>query len=227
VSRILLVEDEPGIASFIAKGLNSAGHDVAVVSDGRVAVRVARDDDFDLVILDLGLPGIDGHGVLSRIRERGEQLPVIILSARSELEDAVGSLDGGADDYVTKPFRFEELLARIKARLRGRTPVEVARLEVDDISLDLRTRQLCVGARTDELSPREFGLAELLMDNPGEALSRERILSQVWGYDHDPGSNIVDVYVGYLRRKVGHERIETVRGVGYRFVADQGGDPAV
>jgi DNA-binding response OmpR family regulator len=219
VSRILVVEDEPGIASFIAKGLKGAGHGVVVVADGRIAARVARDEDFDLVLLDLGLPGLDGHGVLARIRERGEQLPVIILTARSGLEDAVGSLDSGADDYVTKPFRFEELLARIKARLRGRQPLDAGRIEVDDIVLDLHTRRLHVGDRSDELSAREFGLAELLMDNAGEALTRERILSQVWGYDHDPGSNIVDVYVGYLRRKVGHERIETVRGVGYRFVS--------
>lgn len=222
MSRILLVEDEPGIASFIAKGLVNAGHDVRSVSDGRAAEQHARADDFDLVLLDLGLPGMDGHTVLKRIRARGETLPVIILSARSGVEDTVGGLEGGADDYVTKPFRFEELLARINARLRERPAVPVGHLEVDGIALGLRTRELTVGGRTHELSAREFGLAEMFMGNVGKTLDREQILARVWGYDHDPGSNVVDVYVGYLRRKLGRDRIETVRGVGYRFIARRG-----
>ncbi len=219
MSRILLVEDEPGIASFIAKGLVAAGHDVAVIDNGDSAHAAARDVAFDLVILDLGLPGMDGQAVLAGIRDRGEQLPVIILSARSGVADKVGGLDGGADDYVTKPFRFEELLARVNVRLRDRqSATPVRRLEIDDVSLDLRSRELHARGRNHELSAREFGLAELFMTSPGTTLTREQILSEVWGYEHDPGSNVVDVYVGYLRRKVGHDRIETVRGVGYRFV---------
>jgi len=226
VSRILLVEDEPGIASFIAKGLAAAGHDVAVVGDGDAAHAVARDDAYDLVILDLGLPGMDGHEVLAGIRDRGEQLPVIILSARSGVEDTVGGLDGGADDYVTKPFRFEELLARINVRLRDRQSGQSSRrLEVGDVRLDLRSRELHAGGRSHELSAREFGLAELFMTNVDETLTREHILADVWGYEHDPGSNVVDVYVGYLRRKVGHGRIRTVRGVGYCFVGSQDPTP--
>jgi DNA-binding response OmpR family regulator len=218
MSRILIAEDEPGIASFLKKGLKSEGFTAFVVEDGISAVSAARDADFDLMILDLGLPGMDGHQVLAEVRRKGTRMPVIILTARKGVGDTVASLEGGADDYVTKPFSFNELLARIRLRLRdGEDRTDVTALESGEIRLDLRTRRVGVGGREVELSAREFALAETLMRHPGQVLSREQLLSHVWGYDFDPGSNIVDVYIGYLRRKLGEESIETVRGMGYRF----------
>ena len=217
MSRILIAEDEPGIASFVERGLRAAGFTTLVVDDGHTAVHAARDQDFDLFILDLGLPGLDGQDVLAAIRERGERIPVIILTARSGVSDTVAGLEGGADDYVTKPFSFEELLARVKVRLRERGTSEATELEASGIVLDLRTRRARVGEREVELSAREFALAEMLFRHPGQVVSRQQILSHVWGYDFDPGSNVVDVYVGYLRRKLGRELIETVRGMGYRL----------
>jgi DNA-binding response OmpR family regulator len=218
MSRILIAEDEPGIASFVEKGLRAAGHSTLVVDDGLTAASAARDRDFDLMILDLGLPGIDGQTALAEIRGRGERLPVIILTARTGLLDTVAGLEGGADDYVTKPFAFEELLARVKARLRDPGSPDLAELSAGEVTLDLRTRRARVGTRVVELSAREFILAETLMRHPGQVLSRQQLLSSVWGYDFDPGSNVVDVYVGYLRRKLGKDLIETVRGMGYRLV---------
>jgi DNA-binding response OmpR family regulator len=220
VSRILIAEDEPGIASFLKKGLQAAGFSTLVVEDGRVAAGAARDRDFDLMILDLGLPGMDGQEVLAEIRSRGERLPVIILTARGGVADTVAGLEGGADDYVSKPFRFEELLARVKARLRDPGRPDEQELSAGDVVLDLRTRKAKVGSSIVELSAREFILAETLFRNPGQVLSRQQLLSNVWGYDFDPGSNIVDVYVGYLRKKLGKDLIETVRGMGYRLVVD-------
>lgn len=221
MSRILIAEDEPGISSFLKKGLKSEGFTAFVVADGLSAVSAARDADFDLMILDLGLPGMDGHQVLAEIRRKGTRMPVIILTARKGVGDTVASLEGGADDYVTKPFSFNELLARIRLRLRdGADRSDVSVLESGDIKLDLRTRKVGVGGGEVELSAREFALAETLMRHPGQVLSREQLLSHVWGYDFDPGSNIVDVYVGYLRRKLGEGTIETVRGMGYRFQAN-------
>jgi DNA-binding response OmpR family regulator len=178
---------------------------------------MARDDDFDLLILDLGLPGWDGHQVLAEIRGRGERLPVMILTARKGIGETVAGLEGGADDYITKPFRFEELLARVKVRLRDRGTADLGAIEVGGVRLDLKTRRAEVGGREVELSAREFLMAETLMRHHGQVLSREALLSRVWGYDFDPGSNVVDVYVGYLRRKLGKDLIETVRGMGYRF----------
>lgn len=220
MSRILIAEDEPGIASFLEKGLKAAGFTTLVVDDGITAAGAARDRDFDLMILDLGLPGMDGQGVLEEIRSRGERMSVIILTARSGVADTVAGLEGGADDYVTKPFRFEELLARVKVRLRDPGSADQAELVVGDVVLDLRTRKAHVGARVVELSAREFILAETLFRHPGQVLSRQQLLSNVWGYDFDPGSNVVDVYVGYLRKKLGKDLIETVRGMGYRLVVD-------
>lgn len=217
MTRILIAEDEPGIAGFLEKGLRAEGFTTFVVEDGRSAARAARDDDFDLVILDLGLPGMDGHTALAEIRGRGERLPVIILTARKETRDTVAGLEGGADDYVTKPFKFEELLARVRVRLRDRgTPAPID-LSVGDVRLDLRARRAHVGGRHVELSAREFSLTEAFMSHPDQVLSREQLLSRVWGYDFDGGSNVVDVYVGYLRRKLGQGVIETVRGMGYRM----------
>ena len=220
MSRILIAEDEPGIASFLEKGLKAAGFTTLVVDDGITAAGAARDRDFDLMILDLGLPGMDGQGVLEEIRSRGERMSVIILTARSGVADTVAGLEGGADDYVTKPFRFEELLARVKVRLRDPGSADQAELVVGDVVLDLRTRKAHVGAGVVELSAREFILAETLFRHPGQVLSRQQLLSNVWGYDFDPGSNVVDVYVGYLRKKLGKDLIETVRGMGYRLVVD-------
>lgn len=218
MNRILIAEDEPGIATFLEKGLRAEGFTTLVVDEGSAAAAIARDRDFDLLILDLGLPVLDGHKVLSEMRTRGERMPVIILTARQGVGDTVRGLEGGADDYVTKPFRFEELLARVRARLRDQGAQEQTVLEAGAVRLDLRTRRAELGGRSIELSAREFTLAETFFRHPGQVLSREQLLSRVWGYDFDPGSNIVDVYVGYLRKKLGNDLIETARGVGYRLV---------
>jgi DNA-binding response OmpR family regulator len=218
MSRILIAEDESGISSFLRKGFEAAGFATLVVEDGQAAVDAARDDNFDLVILDLGLPKKDGHEVLKEIRLRGERVPVIILTARKGVGDTVAGLEGGADDYVTKPFRFAELLARVRARLRDQGKVEQTVIEAGGIRLDLLARTAEIGNKRVELSAREFMLAEIFMRHPNHVLSREQLLDHVWGYDFDPGSNVVDVSVGYLRRKLGKDLIQTVRNVGYRFV---------
>jgi DNA-binding response OmpR family regulator len=216
VSSILIVEDEERIASFVDKGLRSSGFATAIAPDGQSGLAMAASGRFDLVVLDLGLPDIDGIEVLRRMRGRGMSAPVVILTARDGVHSTVEGLEGGADDYVTKPFRFEELLARIRARLRAGTEAPSV-LEAGEARLDLRTRKIHVGERTEELTAREFALAEMLFRHPGQVLSREQILDRVWGYDHDPRSNIVDVYIGYLRRKLGKEMIRSERGMGYRL----------
>jgi len=218
VNRILIVEDEPRLAGFLEKGLKSSGFTTSVAADGASAVDVASDEDFDLMILDLGLPDIDGLDVLKQVRDRGDRLPVIVLTARDDVSDKVGGLERGADDYVTKPFRFEELLARVRARLRQEGTSEVTVLRAGGIELDLRSRSAGTGGETIELTSREFVMLETLMRHAGQVLTREQLLSHVWGYDHDPGSNVVDVYIGYLRRKLGDDAIETMRGMGYRLV---------
>jgi two-component system, OmpR family, response regulator len=228
MTRVLIAEDEERIVSFLEKGLRARGYSTVAVSSGPDALALARDETFDLLVLDLGLPGLDGHEVLRAMRSRGEVMPVIILTARDSVEDTVAGLDGGADDYVTKPFRFEELLARIRLRLRDGGGAEPAVLRAGAVSLDLRSRRASVqdpavtngnGTRVVELTAREFALAEVFLRHPDQVLSREQLLSHVWGYDFDPGSNVVDVYVRYLRRKLGDSVIETVRGMGYRFAS--------
>jgi len=219
VNRVLIAEDEPRLVSFLEKGLRASGFVTTAVRDGDRAAALARDDDFDLLILDVGLPGRDGFAVLSDLRERGQRLPVILLTARDDVRDKVAGLDGGADDYVTKPFRFEELLARVRVQLRGAGAQESeTELATGGLVLDLRARRARAGdGREVELTAREFTLLETFMRHPGQMLSREQLLSHVWGYDYDPGSNVVDVYIGNLRRKIGGDAIETVRGMGYRL----------
>ena len=217
MARILIAEDEPRIASFLEKGLRANGFATTVVDDGIVAEGMARDGDFELLILDLGLPNRHGLDVLRSLRRRGERLPVVILTARDEVEITVAGFDGGADDYVTKPFRFEELLARIRVRLRADSTEETTLLRAGEVTLDLRTRRATVAGRSVELTGREFALAETFLRHTDQVLSREQLLSHVWGYDFDPESNVVDVYVRYLRLKLGGDVIETVRGMGYRL----------
>jgi DNA-binding response OmpR family regulator len=217
MNRILIAEDEPRLSSFLEKGLRANGFVTTVVADGTSASMIARDDRFDLLILDLGLPGKDGTVVLHDMRSAGQRMPVLILTARDDVSDKVAGLEGGADDYMTKPFRFEELLARVRARLRDERTVEPTVLRAGDVTLDLRTRRASSNGRTTELTAREFTMLEVLMRHAGQVLSREQLLSHVWGYDYDPGSNVVDVYVGYLRKKLGQAAIETVRGMGYRL----------
>lgn len=217
MSRILIAEDEPRIAAFIERGLRAQGYTTSTVDDGHAALDLAASGEFDLLILDIGLPGRDGFSVLAALRAAHHRIPVVILTARGGTQDTVTGLDGGADDYMTKPFRFEELLARVRLRMRDPHAAEQTVLRHGGLSLDLRTRRAQVGDHTIDLSAREFTLTETLLRHPGQVLSREQLLSRVWGYDYDPTSNIVDVYIGYLRRKLGTARIVTVRGMGYRL----------
>lgn len=223
MARILIVEDEARIASFVSKGLRAEGHQTVVAGDGHEGLDQALSGDFDLMVLDIGLPGIDGFEVLDQLRSQGSRMPVIVLTARDSVTDTVSALEGGADDYMPKPFRFAELMARVRLRLRqsnsGDGTGASDALEAGGVRLDLRTRRATVGEKEVDLSAREFALAEIFMLNPGQVLSREQLLDHVWGYDFDPGSNVVDVYVGYLRRKFGSASIVTVRGMGYRFSA--------
>ncbi|GAA3129901.1 response regulator transcription factor [Planomonospora alba] len=219
MNRILIAEDEDRIASFLEKGLRGNGFTTTVVGDGLAAYEHARSGRYDLMILDIGLPLADGFTVLRRLREERTALPVIILTARDGVADTVAGLEGGADDYLAKPFAFEELLARVRLRLRAERTPEATILRAGDLSLDLRTRRAHAGERSVDLSTREFALAEVFFRHPDQVLTREQLLSHVWGFDFDPGSNVVDVYVRYLRRKLGAERIETVRGSGYRLRA--------
>lgn len=220
MSTILIIEDEERIAAFVAKGLKAAGFTTHATKSGIEGAILAVHGGFELVILDIGLPDIDGFEVLERIRGQGETVPVIMLTARTSVTDRVAGLEGGADDYLPKPFSFEELLARIRLRLRDasantESPTELTH---NDLSLDLRSRKATIAGKEIDLSAREFALAETFIRNAGQVLSREQLLSNVWGYDFDPASNVVDVYVRYLRTKLGKERFETVRGMGYRLI---------
>ncbi|MGH2681568.1 MAG: response regulator transcription factor [Actinomycetota bacterium] len=215
--RILIVEDERRIASFVDRALQAEGFTPTTVDNGGDGLEAARSGEFDLVILDLGLPDLDGFAVLKELRKSDHQLPVVILTARDGVAEMVAGLDSGADDYVTKPFQLEELLARVRARLRGESEPDKTILTMGHVALDLKTKRAFLEGETVELTAREFAMAEMFFRNPDQVLSREQLLSHVWGYHYDPGSNIVDVYVGYLRRKLGEKTITTVRGLGYRL----------
>ncbi|MDR0595037.1 MAG: response regulator transcription factor [Bifidobacteriaceae bacterium] len=222
MTRILVVEDEDRIASFLLKGLTGAGYVTAWAASGAEALALAGIDPPDLIVLDLGLADLDGMEVLRRLRAQGQTVPVIILTARTSVTDTVAALEGGADDYMTKPFRFAELLARVKLRLRTANADRAADaagavLSVGPVRLEAATRRAFVEGREVALSAREFALAQTLMGRPGQVFSRGQLLSLVWGYDHDLGSNVVDVYVSYLRKKLGADQIETVRGFGLRW----------
>ena len=220
MTRILIADDEPRIAAFLAKGLTAAGYTTTQVSDGVKALDYATSGEFDLIILDIGMPRMDGLAVLRNLRAMRSTVPVIVLTAADSLENTVAALDGGADDYMTKPFRFEELLSRIRLRLRDKPGVQgVPDPKSGDVTLDVDLRSAKVRGRTVPLSAREFAMARAFVENEGRLLSREQLLSRVWGYDFDGSSNVVDVYVGYLRNKLGPERFLAVRGAGYRFVA--------
>jgi two-component system copper resistance phosphate regulon response regulator CusR len=220
MKRVLAVEDEPRFASFLAKGLRASGFTPTIADDGERASLIARDDDFDIVLLDVGLPKKDGFTVLADIRSAGQRLPVIMLTMRDDLVDKVHALTHGADDYITKPFEFEELLARIHARLQRKAAADEATVcTAGKVTLDLRTRRARIEGRTVDLTARQFTMLEVLVRHPDQVLSRQQLLSHVWGYDFDPGSNIVDVYVGRLREKLAPDVIETVRGIGYRLRA--------
>lgn len=220
MASILIVEDEARIAAFVAKGLTAEGHLTTVRTDGPSGLDEALSGVHDLVVLDIGLPGMDGFEVLDQLRAQGSTVPVIVLTARDSVTDTVAALEGGADDYMAKPFRFAELLARVRVRLRqGQSSQGTSQdsLDAGPVHLDLRTRQATVSGRKVDLSAREFALTEIFMLNAGHVLSREQLLDHVWGMDFDPGSNVVDVYVGYLRKKFGAGTISTARGMGYRF----------
>lgn len=218
MSRILIAEDDVHIASFVRKGLRAAGYTTEHVADGETALMMARSGEFDMVILDIGLPAMDGFTVLRQLRGEGVGTPVVVLTARDSVSDTVAGLEGGANDYMTKPFQFAELLARVRLRLTddGGGSGD-ATLELRDLRLDLRSRRAHIGERVVDLTAREFALLEVFLRHADQVLSREQILGHVWGYDFDPASNVVDVYVRALRAKIGADRVETVRGMGYRL----------
>jgi len=221
--RILVVEDERPIAEFVQRGLEAEGYSVTCAYDGEQGLAMAATGDYALIVLDLLLPRLGGLEVVKGIRERDEALPVIMLTALAETDDVVRGLDLGASDYLTKPFAFAELLARIRAHLRQPGQVNATSLEVGQINLDFRTREVSRAGRGVKLTAREFELLAYLMRHPDQVLSRAQILNAVWGYDYDPGTNVLDVYIGYLRRKLadgdGDAPIQTVRSAGYRLVS--------
>ena len=230
MSRILIVEDDHDIASFIKRGLEAEGYACDIADNGALALGLAQSNTYQLVILDLSLPLLDGTDVLTKLRSTGIDVPVIVLTARTALKDRVRALEGGANDYMPKPFQFAELLARVRLRLQDSTTTsdegegggaaqkEYGTLTFDDLVLDLRQHRVQVGDKWKDLSRRELGLLETFMRHPRMVLSRAQLLSQVWGLDFDPGSNVVDVYIATLRKKIGAQHLETVRGAGYRLI---------
>ena len=217
--NILIVEDEPRIAAFVERGLKAEGFSVQVATDGTTGFALACQAEIELVILDLMLPGLSGEEVLRKLREKRPDVPVIVLTAKDAVDDRVRNLNAGADDYVTKPFSFAELAARVHARLRSRDQTSSTSLSVAGVELDLPRRSVRLDDREVELTAREFALLETFMRHKGQVLSQVQLMDRVWGYDFEPGSNVVEVYVGYLRRKLRRDLIETVRGAGYRFIA--------
>jgi DNA-binding response OmpR family regulator len=215
--NVLVVQDEAPVTSFIKRGLEAEGFAVRTASDGAEGLRLTESSDFDLIILDLVLPTVTGEEVLARIRETGSNVPVIVLTAKDAVSDRVANLDAGADDYVTKPFSLSELLARVRARLRSADQTVSTTISHGRVTLDVRAREALIEGRSVELTSREFALLETLMHHPGQVLSQSQLIDQVWGYDHDTGSNVVEVYIGYLRKKLHADVVETVRGAGYRF----------
>jgi two-component system OmpR family response regulator len=218
--RLLIVEDDATIANFVAKGLTEAGFAVDVAADGARGLDLATDGVYDVAIIDVMLPQVDGLTLIDRMRARGVRTPVLILSARRTVDDRVRGLQAGGDDYLTKPFAFAELLARVQALIRRSTgTTEPTRLTVGDLTIDLLTRRTERAGRPLDLRPREFALLEYLMRNPGRVLSKTMILSHVWGYNFNPGTNVVDVLVSRLREKIDKDfepkLLHTVRGVGY------------
>ncbi len=215
--NVLVVQDEARITAFIKRGLEAEGFAVRTASDGAEGLRLAESSDFDLIILDLVLPTVTGEDVLARIRQEGSNVPVIVLTAKDTVSDLVANLDAGADDYVTKPFSLAELLARVRARLRTADQTVSTTISHGRVTVDVLAREAQIEGRSVELTSREFALLETLMHHPGQVLSQPQLIDQVWGYDHDTRSNVVEVYVGYLRRKLHRDVVETVRGAGYRF----------
>jgi DNA-binding response OmpR family regulator len=219
--RVLVVEDEPGIVDFVRRGLEAAGFAVETALDGVEGERMALRGEFDAIVLDLMLPGRSGLEILAAVRRELPTVPVIVLTARGEIEDRVAGLEAGAMDYLVKPFSMAELVARVRAQLRMVAEASTSTLEAEGIEVDLLSRKVQRGGRAVLLSTTEFELLVFLMRRHGEVVSREDILSSVWGYEHDPATNVVDVYVGYLRRKLGTPEdpapIHTVRAVGYRL----------
>ncbi|MDQ6909348.1 MAG: response regulator transcription factor [Actinomycetota bacterium] len=217
--RILVVDDEPAVRSSLQRALVQAGYEVALASDGRDALAAIGDDGADAVVLDVMMPGLDGIEVTRTLRRMGDQTPLLLLTARQGVSDRVAGLDAGADDYLTKPFVLEELLARVRALLRRSVTEAQTELQVEDLSIDLDAHRATRGGRPLDLTRTEFSLLELFMRNPGRVLSRSHIYEQVWGYDFGPSSNSLDVYVGYLRRKTEAASeprlVQTVRGVGF------------
>lgn len=223
MQKILLAEDSSRIASFVVKGLSAHGFLVEHVMDGAQVIPLLQKGKFDLLILDLGLPNKEGLVILEELRGTGSDIPVLVLTARDSIETTVASFQGGADDYMSKPFSFEELLVRVQSRIRGRVSKEASApaesiLSKGNIHLNLLTRKVSVGQASHDLTAREFVMLEMFLKNPGQVISREQLLDRVWGLDHDPGSNVVDVYIRYLRKKIGADSIVTVRGLGYKLV---------
>ena len=227
--RVLLVEDQKRIAAFVRKALEEQGFGVDVVSDGNEAYLRATTQQYDVIVLDIMLPGRDGLSILRQLREQKNTVPVILLTARTELNERLEGLNLGADDYVTKPFYVEELVARIHAVARRVAGEQLSLLQAGNLTVNLITREVRLGDRPVALTAREFSLLEYLMRSPGRVIPRTQILEHVWGYDFDPTSNLIDVYIQRLRKKIDPEAteqfIETVRGVGYRFRKPQPGGP--
>jgi two-component system OmpR family response regulator len=223
--RLLVVEDEPKLAALLRRGLIEEGHAADVAGSGEDALWRARSTEYDAIVLDLMLPGIDGLEVCRQLRSDGIWSPVLMLTARDGLGDRIGGLDAGADDYLTKPFAFAELLARLRALARRGAPERPPVLTVGDLELDPATRDVRRGEDEIELSPKEFALLETFMRRPGRVLSRFELIEHAWDYEYENRSNVVDVYVRYLREKIdrpfGRASLETVRGVGYRLRADR------